>query len=266
MPVLETLLVGSGSGSSKLTGVSFSGISFQHATWCETHQVLVSFEMLSCMPRADLTPGNNIGDGAADSEEGFVENQSGDAACGGFFGPVVHTLVSPQLPSSGGPLNRLSSSSAQAAYDQRMVANVVMMNTKRVRFDRCEFAHLGANAIDFAHGAHDNVISDCLFRDISGAAVQIGRTDGLTQRLTDPAAQERSNTVENSIIVQPAVEYHGSVVCICLLLVIRLRNHTHGRAACTRAFLLDIRSAQLYLTMKSPTAHVRGSDGRSTPC
>ena len=58
MPVLETLLVGSGSGSSKLTGVSFSGISFQHATWCETHQVLVSFEMLSCMPRADLTPGN----------------------------------------------------------------------------------------------------------------------------------------------------------------------------------------------------------------
>ena len=58
MPVLETLLVGSGSGSSKLTGVSFSGISFQHATWCETHQVLVSLEMLSCMPRAGLRPGN----------------------------------------------------------------------------------------------------------------------------------------------------------------------------------------------------------------
>ena len=160
-----------------------------------------------------------------------MENQSGDAACGGFFGPVVHTLVSPQ-PSSGGPLNQLSSSSAQAAYDQRMVANVVMMNTKRVRFDRCEFAHLGANAIDFARGAHDNVISDCLFRDISGAAVQIGRTDGLTQRLTDPAVQDSHNTVVNSIIVQPAVEYHGSVVCICLLLAIRLRNRTHRRAAC----------------------------------
>jgi hypothetical protein len=93
-----------------------------------------------------------------------------------------------------------------------MVGNIVMSNTKGIRFDQCEFAHLGANGVDFLHGAHDNMISDCLFRDISAAAIQIGRTDGLTQTLSDPAAQEIGNTVSNSFIVQPAVEYHGSVV------------------------------------------------------
>jgi hypothetical protein len=46
MPVLETLLAASGSGSNKLTGISFSGISFQHATWCEYK----SHEALVCMP------------------------------------------------------------------------------------------------------------------------------------------------------------------------------------------------------------------------
>eukprot|EP01043_Picozoa_sp_COSAG02_P008110 COSAG02_NODE_253_length_26942_cov_80.561152_2_plen_587_part_00 len=151
MPVLETLLIGHGSGSSKLTGISFSGISFQHATWF--------------------------------AEEGFVENQSGDAACFGFFGHLK----------------------------TRMVANIVMSNTKGIRFAKCEFAHLGANAIDFANGAHDNVIEDSLFRDISAAAVQIGRTDGITQKLNDSSMQEIGNTVSNSIIVQPAIEYHGSV-------------------------------------------------------
>ena len=94
------------------------------------------------------------------------------------------------------------------------MANIVLSNTKGIRFDQCEFAHLGANAIDFLHGAHDNVINDCLFRDISAAAVQIGRTDGLTQMLNHSAAQEIGNTVSNSIITMPAVEYHGSVVRI----------------------------------------------------
>ena len=97
------------------------------------------------------------------AEEGFVENQSGGAACAGFFGPVD-----------------------PADLDQRIKGNVRMANAARIAFDRCEFAHLGANALDLAHGAHDNLVQDCLFRDISAAAVQIGRTDGLTQQLTDP--------------------------------------------------------------------------------
>ena len=145
------------------------------------------------------------------AEEGFVENQSGGAACAGFFGPVD-----------------------PADLDQRIKGNVRMANAARIVFDRCEFAHLGANALDLAHGAHDNLVQDCLFRDISAAAVQIGRTDGLTQKLTDAAvsttckrpsrqttaftpmpavsqAQEIGNTVSNSIVSNPAVEFHGSM-------------------------------------------------------
>ena len=86
-----------------------------------------------------------------------------------------------------------------------------MANTARITFDRCEFAHLGANALDIAHGAHDNLVQDCLFRDISAAAVQIGRSDGLTAKLTDVSAQDIGNTVSNSIISHPAAEFHGSV-------------------------------------------------------
>lgn len=149
VPVLEVVLEGS-----KLSDVTFSGISFQHATWF--------------------------------APEGFVENQSGDAACAGFFGPITKDSI-----------------------DQRLPANVRMFNTERVTFDRCEFAHLGANALDFAHGAHDNLVQDCLFRDVSAAALQIGRTS--TAKVTDPAAQDIGNTVSNSIVSNPAVEYHGSM-------------------------------------------------------
>lgn len=41
--------------------------------------------------------------------------------------------------------------------------------------------------------------------------MQIGRTDGPTAKLTDPAAQEIGNTISNSIVSNPAVEYHGSM-------------------------------------------------------
>ena len=81
VPVLETLLVGSGNGTTKLTGISFTGISFQHATWF--------------------------------SEQGFVENQSGDAACAGFFGPLT-----------------------QASVDQRLPSNVQIFNAKGITFDK----------------------------------------------------------------------------------------------------------------------------------
>ena len=119
------------------------------------------------------------------AEEGFVENQSGAAACAGFFGPVD-----------------------PADLDQRIKGNVRMANAARIAFDRCEFAHLGANALDLAHGAHDNIVQDCLFRDISAAAVQIGRTDGLTQKLTDA---EVSTTCKRP---SRGLRFHADARCV----------------------------------------------------
>jgi hypothetical protein len=156
LPVLQKLLSGSGSGAAKISDITFSGISFQYATW--------------------------------HAEEGFVENQSGQGACAGFFGPVTPDTL-----------------------DQRLPANVEFFRAERITFDRCEFAHLGANALDFAHGAHGNVVQDCLFRDVSAAAVQIGRTDGATAALQDASQQDIGNVVRNSIVRSPAVEFHGSV-------------------------------------------------------
>ena len=144
MPVLEKLVFGSGSDTAKLSGISFSQISFQHATWFA--------------PR------------------GFVGDQGGQ------------------------------SNNCPSITSFRMPSNIAFHNCEGIIFDTCEFAHLGMNGVEFAFGAHRNLVHNSFFHDISGAALQIGRTDGATAKLTDAASQEIGNTLSNSIVTYPAVE------------------------------------------------------------
>eukprot|EP00939_MAST-03C_sp_MAST-3C-sp1_P000324 g324.t1 len=89
-----------------------------------------------------------------------------------------------------------------------MPSNIMMSGARGTRFVNCTFRHLGAGAVTFDHGASDNIVQGCIFEDVSGTAVQIGRYD--TFNVTDPAKQELRNMVVDCNISNVATEFHGN--------------------------------------------------------
>ena len=67
---------------------------------------------------------------------------------------------------------------------------------------------LGAGALQFTNGAHENTISKSVFQDVSGTAIQLGRYD--TFNITDPSKQEIGNIISENLINNVACEFHGN--------------------------------------------------------
>eukprot|EP00930_Biecheleria_cincta_P031427 TRINITY_DN21813_c0_g1_i1.p1 TRINITY_DN21813_c0_g1~~TRINITY_DN21813_c0_g1_i1.p1 ORF type:complete len:645 (-),score=70.77 TRINITY_DN21813_c0_g1_i1:55-1989(-) len=86
--------------------------------------------------------------------------------------------------------------------------NLAFNGSRGVSFTNCTFQRLGAVALQFSGGAHDSLVSRCSFRDISGAALQLGSYD--TYKEKDPERQERNNTIVNNEVAFVAVEFHGN--------------------------------------------------------
>ena len=85
-------------------------------------------------------------------------------------------------------------------------------------FDHCTFTRMGAAALDIdgpqkpgEPGAHDIVIKDCEFYDISGSAIQIGDVTRENHHPHDPVSIVKNNRVENCKIHDIGVEYEDSV-------------------------------------------------------
>eukprot|EP01063_Lacrimia_lanifica_P018119 TRINITY_DN25079_c0_g1_i1.p1 TRINITY_DN25079_c0_g1~~TRINITY_DN25079_c0_g1_i1.p1 ORF type:complete len:612 (+),score=179.34 TRINITY_DN25079_c0_g1_i1:54-1889(+) len=89
-----------------------------------------------------------------------------------------------------------------------MPSNIQFVGTRGVRIVNCTFRHLGAGALQFDGGAHDNEVVGSTFYDISGTAVQIGRYN--TYNETDRSKQERGNSVTHCNISNVATEFHGN--------------------------------------------------------
>eukprot|EP00940_MAST-03C_sp_MAST-3C-sp2_P000564 g564.t1 len=89
-----------------------------------------------------------------------------------------------------------------------MPSNLMLSGARETVFENCTFRHLGAGALTFDRGAHDNTVRGCVFADVSGTAVQIGRYD--TFNVTDPDIQELRNRVLDSRIQNVATEFHGN--------------------------------------------------------
>ena len=88
-------------------------------------------------------------------------------------------------------------------------ANVQLEACESVSFDSCSFTRLGAIGVDISKGSHGCVVNDCLFDDVSAAAVQIGMYHN--HDATQPAQQDLGNVVTNSVIQWCAIEYAGHV-------------------------------------------------------
>lgn len=61
------------------------------------------------------------------------------------------------------------------AWIGRPPAAVSVKNAGHVSFENCTFQHLASAGLDFESGTHDDLVQGCVFRDIGGNGIQLGK-------------------------------------------------------------------------------------------
>ena len=61
------------------------------------------------------------------------------------------------------------------AWIGRPPAAVSVSGANHVSFERCGFEHLASAGLDFESGTHDDVVEGCVFREIGGNGIQLGK-------------------------------------------------------------------------------------------
>ena len=122
----------------------------------------------------------------ASSDDGYVEQQSGEGVVGTF------------------PGNR------DCAHDPRWSVKlapgaVTLVDTHNVSFVSCTFSRLGGAALDVSNSS-SCLIDGCAVRDVSGNGLQLGQ-------FVDPlgAHRDANHTVRDTLVEFAANEYHGGV-------------------------------------------------------
>lgn len=61
------------------------------------------------------------------------------------------------------------------AWIGRPPAAVSVKNANHIAFENCRFEHLASAGLDFESGTHDDSVRGCVFRDIGGNGIQLGK-------------------------------------------------------------------------------------------
>lgn len=61
------------------------------------------------------------------------------------------------------------------AWIGRPPAAVSVQNGNHISFERCNFEHTASAGLDFESGAHDDLVEGCIFHDIGGNGIQLGK-------------------------------------------------------------------------------------------
>lgn len=102
----------------------------------------------------------------------------------------------------------------------RPPAAVMVQMAQYTRFDECRFEHLGSCGIDFLSSTQYDVVNGCVFRDIAGNGMQIGKMSdiGMETHLPYDPSDEREicafQTISNNYITDVTNEDWGCVA-IC---------------------------------------------------
>jgi len=89
----------------------------------------------------------------------------------------------------------------------RTPGNVSFKYAQRISFSGSTFTRLGAAGLDFDTGSQENRVTASKFRDISGAAIQIGGVDEVDHHPSDPRQITMDNYVGDSSISYSGQEY-----------------------------------------------------------
>lgn len=99
----------------------------------------------------------------------------------------------------------------------RPPAAVMVQAAQHIQFENCRFEHLGSCGIDFIYGTKYDMVKGCLFRDIAGNGIQIGKFSDVameTHLPYDPADDREicsHQTISNNLITDVTNEDWGCV-------------------------------------------------------
>jgi len=134
LPILQTLVQGTGNSTTPISYLTFQGLNFQYATWL------------------DIDSSTNS---SPSSSSGYVCDQSGFHLLGTNHSSVLNIIGHDQNVT-------------------RMPGNVSFIYAQHITFTNNTFQHLGAVGLDFDTGGEFNQIVNNTFYDISGAGIQVG--------------------------------------------------------------------------------------------
>jgi len=103
------------------------------------------------------------------------------------------------------------------AWLGRAPGGVTVANANHVSFARCRFEHMASAGLDFQSGTHDDLIEGCVFRDLGGNGMQIGKfaDPGRETHLAYNPADEREicthEIIANNLVTDCGTEDWGSV-------------------------------------------------------
>jgi hypothetical protein len=137
------------------------------------------------------------------SEQGHVPLQAGMYLLDGY------SLAKPGTPDKAGLENQ--------AWIGRPPAGVEVRGAHHTRFERCRFLHMGATALDYQSGTHDDVISGCTVRDVAVNGIQMAKfsDESVETHLPYNPKDEReictNELIENNLVTDCGNEDWGAV-------------------------------------------------------
>lgn len=107
------------------------------------------------------------------------------------------------------------------AWIGRPPAAVSVSGAHHTRFERCTFQHLASAGLDYESGTHDDLIEGCVFRDIGGNGIQLGKFSdvGVETHLPYNPTDEREictrERIAKNLVTDTANEDWGCVgICV----------------------------------------------------
>ena len=99
----------------------------------------------------------------------------------------------------------------------RPPAGVAVINANHIRFERCRFEHMASAGLDFPSGTQDDLVEGCVFRDLGGNGIQIGKfaDPGAETHLAYNPKDKREvcarETIANNLVTDCGTEDWGCV-------------------------------------------------------
>jgi len=103
------------------------------------------------------------------------------------------------------------------AWLGRPPGGVSVINANHISFERCRFEHMASAGLDFQSGTHDDLIEGCVFRDLGGNGMQLGKfaDPGLETHIAYNPKDEREicthETIANNLVTDCGTEDWGCV-------------------------------------------------------
>ena len=103
------------------------------------------------------------------------------------------------------------------AWIGRPPAGVSVNNANHIRFERCRFEQMASAGLDLQSGTHDDVIEGCVFRDLGGSGIQLGKFSdpGVETHVAYNPSDEREicarEKISNNLVTDCGAEDWGCV-------------------------------------------------------